>query len=73
MGICKLYKIYNAFGPVIRRKTMDETMKKNIIKYLKAAKVLIESNDMEEIIGERDTYYGEESQVQECIDYINSL
>lgn len=52
---------------------MDETMKKNIIKYLKAAKVLIESNDMEEIIGERDTYYGEESQVQECIDYINSL
>ena len=52
---------------------MDETMKENIIKYLKAAKVLIESNDMEEIIGQRDTYYGEEVQVQECIDYIGSL
>lgn len=52
---------------------MNKEILNNVVKYLNSARVLISSNDMEEIINERDINYGDEDKVDECINYIKGL
>lgn len=48
---------------------MTQTIINKIITYLESMKVVVnENSDMEDIILQRDYHYGEDDQLQECID-----
>lgn len=53
---------------------LQPDFKEHVLKYLEAARVLIADNsDMEEIMYQRDRYYGEEDEVALCIEGIKKV
>ena len=53
---------------------LQPDFKERVLKYLEAARVLIADNsDMEEIMYQRDRYYGEEDEVALCIEGIKKV
>lgn len=51
---------------------MTQTIINKIITYLESMKVVVnENSDMEDIILQRDYHYGEDDQIQECIDTLH--
>ena len=51
---------------------MTQTIINKIITYLESMKVVVnENSDMEDIILQRDYHYGEDDQIQECINALH--
>lgn len=52
----------------------DDKLLEKTEEYLNAVKILISPNsDMEDIIYQRDRFYGEDNDVQRCIDAIRNI
>lgn len=65
-------EIVSAINTYFEDFTVPNDYKKNILKYLEAAKILIKNDsDMEDIMYQRDKNYGEEEKVQRCIDFVS--